>query len=307
MDRIDDLLEKTSRTFALSIPLLPEPTRRELGVAYLLFRIADTFEDATDWQPPRQIRALSQFMALLQDPDLEHARVLGESWAAEIPIEHEGYLELLRETPRVLAELGELAPSARTALVEHTVRTADGMAAFVKRTRDGVLRLRDLDDLQRYCYVVAGIVGELSTELFLLASPRLESIADELRRDAPRFGEGLQLVNILKDSAFDTGQGRCYLPPTLRREEVFARARDDLRVAARYTCALQDAEAPRGVVAFCALPVRLAFAALDRVEEAGAGAKISREQVYAIVGALDADLDAGRPAVARGERVERSG
>jgi len=43
----DGLLQKTSRTFALAIPLLPEPTRTAVGAAYLLFRVADTFEDAT--------------------------------------------------------------------------------------------------------------------------------------------------------------------------------------------------------------------------------------------------------------------
>src|SRR4051812_37988052 len=46
---IDRLLLRTSRTFALAIPELPEPLRREVGVAYLLFRIADTFEDANRW------------------------------------------------------------------------------------------------------------------------------------------------------------------------------------------------------------------------------------------------------------------
>ena len=59
MADLDDLLEKTSRTFALSIPVLPEPTRREVMIAYLLFRIADTFEDAAHWQPEARIaRAL---------------------------------------------------------------------------------------------------------------------------------------------------------------------------------------------------------------------------------------------------------
>ena len=39
---LDDLLEKTSRTFALAIPLLPTPAREAVGLAYLLFRVADT-------------------------------------------------------------------------------------------------------------------------------------------------------------------------------------------------------------------------------------------------------------------------
>jgi hypothetical protein len=69
MQRIDELLEKTSRTFALSIPLLPQPTRRQLGVAYLLFRIADTFEDAVDWPNDRRIAALREFEDLLKIPE----------------------------------------------------------------------------------------------------------------------------------------------------------------------------------------------------------------------------------------------
>ena len=35
MAELLDLLEKTSRTFALSIPVLPEPTRKEVTLAYL--------------------------------------------------------------------------------------------------------------------------------------------------------------------------------------------------------------------------------------------------------------------------------
>ena len=65
---LDDLLLKTSRTFALAIPLLPEPTRAAVGVAYLLFRIADTFEDATAWPRTQRIEALERFVEVLQLP-----------------------------------------------------------------------------------------------------------------------------------------------------------------------------------------------------------------------------------------------
>lgn len=300
MDFIAEQLEKTSRTFALSIPLLPQPTRRQIGIAYLLFRIADTFEDAADWSQRQQIQALEDFCGLLRDADPERAGRLGSRWAREIPIHHEGYLELLRSTDRVLEEFFELSPEARGIVREHTVRTAQGMAGFVRRTDDGLLRLEDLDDLRGYCYVVAGIVGELSTELFLLDAPELEPVASDLRERAPRFGEGLQLVNILKDATFDSDEGRCYLPPRIPRERVFLLAREDLGIAADYTGALQECGAPRGVVAFCALPIRLAYAALDRVEEAGPGAKISRDKVWEIVAAMNEALDEGRPAVRAG-------
>ena len=297
MDRIDELLERTSRTFALSIPLLPEPTRRELSLAYLLFRIADTFEDASEWRPERQIGALDDFIALLEHPSAAQAEALAKSWADSVPIDHKGYLELLRETPRVIQEWRSLSPAARAIVARHTIRTARGMAGWVAQTDHGELRLASVEELRAYCYTVAGIVGELATELFLLGRPELDPIGDRLGGRAARFGEALQLVNILKDADFDSEEGRRYLPAEVPREEIFALARRDLGVAGEYTLTLQEGGAPRGVVAFCALPVRLAVAALDRVERDGPGAKISRERVFEIVAAMNAALDAGRPAL----------
>jgi farnesyl-diphosphate farnesyltransferase len=305
MPRIDELLATTSRTFALSIPLLPQPTQRELGVAYLLFRIADTFEDAADWSKARRVDALHDFDALLSDPVPERARQMGRAWADGRPIEHAGYLELLRETDTVMAAFTALDPAAQEIIRRDTLRTTAGMADFVERTQDGQLLLRDLDDLRQYCYIVAGIVGEMSTDLFVLGREALSGIAESLRARAPRFGEALQLVNILKDAAFDSREGRGYLPAGVDRDEVFDLARTDLEVAAGYTNDLQTAAAPRGVVAFCALPVRLAHAALDAVRQGGPGTKVTREQVFVIVDAMNRALDAGTPAVALEEALGR--
>ncbi len=298
MDRIEDLLEKTSRTFALSIPMLPEPTRRELGIAYLLFRIADTFEDAAQWNRQRRIDALEEFMSLVRDPSPQRAAKLGDAWAASVPIDHPGYLELLGESVIVIQEYVRLRPGAREIIRGHTLRTAAGMVSFIDRSVDGVLKLVSLDDLRAYCYAVAGIVGELSTDLFLLERPQLSAAADFLRQRAARFGEALQLVNILKDAASDRSEGRRYLPSETERKEIFKLVREDLVVAAEYTNALQVASAPRGIIAFCALPVRLAVAALEIVERCGPGAKISREEVFETVDVLNRDLDIGSLAVA---------
>lgn len=293
-----DLLQKTSRTFALSIPLLPEPTRREVTVAYLLFRIADTFEDAARWPREKRIGALDEFCRLLENRDGEAARRLAGKWAREVPVQHDGYGELLEETPFVLESFAGLAPRGRRLVREHTVRTARGMAGIVSRTDDdGVLRLGMLQELRDYCYVVAGIVGEMLTELFVLGRDRLEPIGPYLRERSAAFGEGLQLVNILKDSATDVGEGRVYLPPQVGRSQVFDLAHRDLEAAAEYTLALQRAGAERGLVAFNALPVRLARATLAKVEEEGPGSKISRLEVWAIVDRLERALDEGRPAL----------
>ena len=295
---LDRLLERSSRTFALSIPLLPPPTRREVSVAYLLFRIADTFEDATRWEPARRIAALAEFAALLRGSSRSDVEAAARRWVADPPCGQEGYLDLLAETGDVVDDFRSLSPAAIAEIRDHVVASAEGMARFVARTSpSGELRLADVADLRAYCYVVAGIVGEMLTSLFLLGRPELSAVAPFLSARAARFGEGLQLVNILKDAGSDRSEGRSYLPDGVSRDEVFALARADLSEASEYVLALQNAGAPRGIVGFTALPVELAWETLDRVEKHGPGSKVPRTRVFQIVHRLNRDLDRDRPAV----------
>ena len=294
---LDDLLEKTSRTFALSIPVLPEPTRREVMIAYLLFRIADTFEDAAHWPPDARIAALSDFNALLRSYSRDKAETLSRDWVRREVARHPGYQELMAEVPFVLDSFFALSPGAVDPIRIHVIRSADGMASIVSRTRDGHLTLHSIPQLKDYCYIVAGIVGEMLTELFLLDRPGIASLAPFLRERAATFGEALQLVNILKDSAVDAEEGRRYLPAEVPKAEVFALARRDLGVAGDYIRALQQTGAPRGLVEFTALPVLLAWAALERVEKHGPGSKVSRPEVFLITQRLKRALDRGEPAV----------
>jgi farnesyl-diphosphate farnesyltransferase len=293
MATLESLLEKTSRTFALSIPVLPEPTRREITIAYLLFRIADTFEDAYHWPPERRIAALKEFADLLPASRPEEAVRVSKAWSAERPAEHEGYRELIEEVPFVLEGFFSLSGEAIAPIRAHVVRSAGGMGEFVSRTLDGKLRLESLEELKRYCYFVAGIVGEMLTELFLLGRPWLTSTAGALRERAATFGEALQLVNILKDADDDAAEGRRYLPAGVPAGEVFALARKDLAVAGEYIRLLPEAGAPRGIVEFCALPVSLAVATLDKVEAKGPGAKVSRPELFVITQRVKRALDRG--------------
>lgn len=294
---LQDLLAKTSRTFALAIPLLPQPTRHEVTVAYLLFRIADTFEDATVlWSRSERLAALMSFTELLRHPSSGRARLLAAGWLQRPPIDHAGYCELLDRTAAVFAALTALDPAAAEAIRRHTTRTAEGMAGFVERTDDdGLLRLRDVADLKAYCHAVAGVVGEMLTELFLLGCPTLAAIAPYLNARAAAFGEGLQLVNILKDAAWDSREGRNFVPLEVDRAEVFRLARRDLEAAREYSLAIQQAGGPDGVVAFTALTVALASPTLEGVERRGPGTKISRTDVRRIYDRVTSDIGAGRP------------
>jgi farnesyl-diphosphate farnesyltransferase len=294
-DDIQALLLKTSRTFALTIPFLPDPTRREVEVAYLLFRIIDTFEDATAWPADRRREALARVPALLeQEP--RAARALAEELAAactrEPPVEHEGYRQLLARIPVVTDAHAALSPGAQASIRRHLARSAQGMSDFVARMdARGRLTLASMDDLRAYCYSVAGIVGEMLTELFLLDRPELARIAPELHARAARFGEALQLVNILKDARADAADGRVYLPPAVPLDDVFALAQEALAEAGRYTEVLHAAGAERGLVAFNALIVNLARATCRALRREGPGAKLSRAEVAGIISEVAREPD----------------
>lgn len=293
MADLDDLLLRTSRTFALSIPRLPSPLREEVGIAYLLFRVADTLEDAESWGRERRLRELSTFRQLLAgqgDPLAAAAR-----WRASAPSNHGGYLDLLEAFPRLLEAANALEPAARSIVFHHAGRTAEGMERFLAQASpEGRLQLESAEALGAYCYVVAGIVGELLTDLFLLREP-LSAVEGTLRRAAISFGEGLQLVNILKDASDDAKQGRVYLPSDLPLARIFDRARTGLVEARAYVRTLQNADVSRGVVEFCALPVLLAEATLEELEAHGPGATVGRERVAAIVQRVEEAAAARRP------------
>jgi farnesyl-diphosphate farnesyltransferase len=292
---IESLLQKTSRTFALTIPCLPEPIRGEVGIAYLLFRIIDTFEDAILWPQSARLEALKQFVALLERPPAE-SQVLADAWTREPPVEHQGYRDLLARTPLVLAELERLRPAARAILRTHVARSAEGMAGFVRRLEPGGrLQLETVADLRAYCYAVAGIVGEMLTELYLLECPALQAVASDLRARAADFGEGLQLVNILKDARPDAAEGRTFLPSRAPLAEVFVLARKDLASAAAYVDLLRQGGATSGLVAFNAFISKLASANLQLLRDQGLGAKLTRVTVAKIAAEIAAGISAARP------------
>jgi farnesyl-diphosphate farnesyltransferase len=278
-DELASLLQRTSRTFALTIPLLDEPLATDVGLAYLLFRLADTLEDAPSWGRDARMTALDSFGEWLVGAHDERGWL--DAVAAAPPTDDAGCLALIARAEGVRTAVAQRGHDLATAMTIDVVRTSSKMAEFVARqTEEGGLVLEDLQDLRDYCYAVAGIVGELLTEMFLARDPELEPAREELMDLAPAFGEGLQLVNILKDATSDAREGRSYIPRGVDRADVVALARADLAKANEYVAVLARAGASSHVRTFCELPVRLADATLDRLEQ-GAD-KLTREEVMTI-------------------------
>jgi farnesyl-diphosphate farnesyltransferase len=257
-----------------------------MTLAYLLFRVADTLEDAENSSRAKKLASLATLREVLTGSDKRQIVAVAEEWAQPGLTSHRGYLTLLREFPSLMTAIADLGAPVRSVILHHACRTVDGMLDFVERSEaDGTLRLKTLRDLRDYCFVVAGIVGELITELLVV--PRHRSDSAELWRLAAIFGEGLQLVNILRDSEDDADHGRIYLPTQVPIQDVFALARDDLDRAVCYVDELRRRRLGQGIIPFAEFPRRLAQATLSRVELQGAGAKLDRSEVAKLL--LDVD------------------
>ena len=94
------LVRKTSRTFASALPLLPEPTRAEVAVAYLLFRLIETFKEAPLWTVDARLAALERFPTLLERGLHTYDPVLID-WLRSPPVRDERYFDLLGQAPLV--------------------------------------------------------------------------------------------------------------------------------------------------------------------------------------------------------------
>jgi farnesyl-diphosphate farnesyltransferase len=213
-------LSAVSRTFALNIPALPEPLDFVVSVAYLLCRIADTVEDESEGTAAERRALLLEFARLCELPPDWRAdsarfyRAARQKLRSNAP---SAEVRLLRGTPLVLKALSALQPLARPSIARCIRVMTSGMSESMQTEKapGRTQGLADLDQMLTYCYYVAGVVGEMLTELFVGFSPRVEPRSSDLMARAPAFGRALQLTNILRDAREDLDQGRCFLP---RRE-----------------------------------------------------------------------------------------
>ena len=216
-----DILQGVSRTFALTIPQLPTPLRHAVGNAYLLCRVADTIEDEAALTA-RQKREFSERWVGVVEGSEEAGAFAEDLGVLLTRSATESERDLIANVPRVIGIADSLSPRQRRAMLRCVKIMTRGMAEFQE---DASLEgLNDLKHLDRYCYHVAGVVGEMLTELFCDYSDEIDARRDELFALSASYGQGLQMTNILKDIWEDRSRGACWLP-----KSVFLAAGFDLR------------------------------------------------------------------------------
>lgn len=299
------MLQGVSRTFALTIPQLPPRLYRAVANAYLLCRIADTIEDDADLAFDDKQRYAHWFI------DIVGGDAPAEPFAAELAPRLAAHAtaaerELIAGTAAVIRITHGLNATQRAALARCVRIMSEGMVLYQgQETLDG---LPDQAAMDRYCYYVAGVVGEMLTTLFCDHCPELAARETELMHLAVSFGQGLQMTNILKDIWDDRARGACWLPRDLFAQrgitlstlspgaggsaftdayaQLIAIAHGHLRNALRYTLLLPATQP--GIRRFCLWALGMAVLTLRKLDAqrdftAGQMVKISRRAVKATI------------------------
>ncbi|MCY4559318.1 MAG: squalene/phytoene synthase family protein [Chloroflexi bacterium] len=214
------LLKEISRTFALTIPQLPDGLRDVVTNAYLLCRIADTIEDEPNLSLESKAEFLDRFVEVVAGR--EDAACFGRNLGAVLSSStKDSEHDLVANADRVITVTRGLRDRQRAA-VERCLRImARGMAEFQQSS--GAAGLDDLPHLNRYCYHVAGVVAEMLVEFFCDYSPEIDARREEALKLSVSYGRGLQMTNIINDIWDDLRVGVCWLP-----RDVFFEAGFDL-------------------------------------------------------------------------------
>jgi farnesyl-diphosphate farnesyltransferase len=235
-DTLNDLLRATSRSFYLTLRVLPAVVRPQIGLAYLLARATDTVADTEVLPVARRLDALRQlrlrilglsaapldFRALALEQGSPPERALLENVEAALA-ELAGLSTADRQLIRAVLEtitsgqeldLQRFENSSTGARGSSPAASANARPAAAENSRHpNIIALPTAAELDDYTYRVAGCVGEFWTRICRAhVFPDAPLDDDRLITDGIRFGQGLQLVNILRDLPVDLRLGRCYLP-----------------------------------------------------------------------------------------------
>ncbi|MGA2221461.1 MAG: phytoene/squalene synthase family protein [Verrucomicrobiia bacterium] len=217
-DLLTSLLRDVSRSFYLTLRVLPREIRPQVSLAYLLARASDTIADTKTVVREKRIERLREFRMVL----------CGEGRASSRPLAQKPGLDGARPSNRaeatLLERLGDcvemfasFSTEDRTRISELLQVIIDGqifdLERFPGESERELVALQNDDELDRYTYMVAGCVGEFWTRMCKTHLPQLECWSSGAMEElGVRFGKGLQLVNVLRDIPKDLRIGRCYLP-----------------------------------------------------------------------------------------------
>jgi len=310
-----ELLKPVSRSFYISIRLLPRALRQPVALAYLLARTSDTIADSSAIDVEKRIALLERFARAISGKDQALGETLKELLVSQrgparsssrsggrttrgdvSPAITEGEKTLLESADAILRALEGLSPEDKRDVRELLAIITRGQRRDLTRWRGGIAALTNGEELRDYTYLVAGCVGEFWTRVCFRKVPSFTARGEsDMLELGMNYGRGLQLVNILRDAGNDLRAGRCYFPEDeLRAANLsasdllnapadflpiylrwIAEARAGLDAGLEYSIAINP---PRVRVA-TVLPAMIGVRTLSLIEESGLEALRTRVKV----------------------------
>ncbi|MDT7041237.1 phytoene/squalene synthase family protein [Candidatus Nitronereus thalassa] len=310
-----DILKQVSRSFYLTLAVLPSRVAKQVGLAYLFARAADTVADTGQVDRSARVMFLQQFKLQFQRERLNWDEINAVQAMMSPQQSHPGERKLLEQLESCFQIYEQLSPEDQEEIRQVLPTLISGMEMDLKvfpgDSTAHLSALQTVADLDTYIYRVAGCVGEFWTNLMCAHLPRIRRRWDREQkiRIGIRFGKGLQLTNILKDLPRDLRRGRCYIPREML-EAVGLEPKDllDKRNMSKFSPVLQKLvgitlahldqgwfytmSIPRFEVRLrlaCMWPILIALRTLhllttcDNLLDPGQSHKISRMEVYRIV------------------------
>jgi phytoene synthase len=182
---VQDKAAGSGSSFYYAFMFLPPPRRAAITAFYAFCREVDDVVDE------------------MRDPAVAAAKL--SWWRQEVASAYAG-----RPSHPVMQALLPLAADYGIE-ASHLEAVIDGCQVDLEQTR-----FLDYAALQRYCHLVAGVVGEVAANIFGRTEPATVQYAH-------RLGQAMQLTNIIRDVGDDARRGRIYLPlAELQRFDVKA-------------------------------------------------------------------------------------
>ncbi|HUJ10209.1 MAG TPA: squalene/phytoene synthase family protein [Verrucomicrobiae bacterium] len=324
---LEDLLRDVSRSFYLTLRVLPKEIRPQISLAYLLARASDTIADCFAIAEAERLDTLKKLRgAFASGSTLDGSRVrstwvhgvffrhkqpvnpmdqpVAATWEAQISKAERTLLERLYDCMDLLRHFSYNDQNLVRELLKNIVSgQIFDLEKFPGGDKRAVTALANDDELDRYTYMVAGCVGEFWTKM---CKAHLEPLHDwntaKMCELGIRYGKGLQLVNVLRDVAWDLRRGRCYLPVEHPRSLLDPTNYDSIR--AEYTKWLDRAvdhldagweytmQTPRSLWRLrlaCIWPIWIGLKTIARLRtdnplDPADRIKIPRSEVYGVMG-----------------------
>ena len=300
------ILNKVSRSFAKSIPMLDKNKMSEVENQYLLLRFMDTIEDSKIRTLENKQKLMGSFFEILTSSSNEGFDELLREVRSETIDDHDKVL--VDNFESVLSKFKSFDEPVKEISLECLKEMGEGMLLFQKRKTKTFGDLnqycQSFHDLNRYCDYVAGTVGRYLTKLVKIK----DGIELDIKK-ALNFGRYLQKVNIIKDFLKDLDELRYYWPAELnpdlnpirlitdpdarghRRkmlEEMIAEAMKEFKPTFDYILSIPRKKRLRGYLGFCLMAALMATETLIKMKDNEAvflnrqGVKISKWLFYKI-------------------------